>query len=149
MGKHFAAPINHLLAGTPGPVHLIDPVFAGGKVHALCKTVDLAESDVNSGDVIVWDVLPKGAVPLAMAFLASASMGATATLDVGSAATPAKYRAAATFTTANAPVLFGKAGALGVATDAAETLQSVIAAADLPAIGTLTFIALYTLPDGA
>lgn len=148
MATHYAAPVENLLAGIAGPVNLGDPSFLGAKVHCKVKTIDLAVEDVNSGDTIVWFRVPKGSVPIVQGFLASATMGASATLDVGSATTAAKYRAAAVFTTANAPVLHGKAGALGVKRTAVEVIQSLVAVADLPSSGTLTFFELYTMQDG-
>ena len=131
-----------------GAVQLGNAAFLSGKIHALAGSIDLSVETVLSGDKIVWGKIPKGAVILSGVLIASATMGATATLDVGSSASAAKYRAAATFTAVDTPTLFGKATALMTELTAEETIQSVIAAANLPAAGTLDLLMLYTLPHG-
>lgn len=131
-----------------GAVQLGNAAFLGGKIHALAGSIDLSVETVLSGDKIVWGKLPKGAVPIIGYLTASATMGASATLDVGSAASAAKYRAAAVFTAVDTPTAFGKATALMTELAAEETIQSVIAVANLPTSGTLDCVLLYTFPHG-
>lgn len=131
-----------------GAVALGNAAFLGGKVHALAGSINLAVETVLSGDTIVWGKIPKGAVVLGGFLVASATMGGTATLDVGAQGAAAKYRAAAIHTTVDAPVWFGKAAALITELTAEERIQSVIAAANLPTSGTLEMVLLYTFPHG-
>lgn len=146
MTAHYSAETKGVLNAT-GPVVLGDASVLGGKVHALIGTIDLSVETVVVGDTIVWGRLPKGAVPLMGVLTASATMGASATLDVGTDTTAAKFRAAATFTTANTPTFYGKAAAIGVPLTDRAKVQSVIAVADLPTSGTLTNVLFYTTPD--
>lgn len=151
MTTHYAVPVENHLAGIAGAVSLGDASLIGGKVHCLAKKVTLAATgdyDIDDADIIVWGELPKGAVPLFGMLIASATMGATATLDVGIAGTAAKFRAAAVFTAVDTPTPYCKAAAAGVALTEKATLQSVIDAADLPDAGTLVNLFFYTLPHG-
>lgn len=99
-------------------------------------------------DTLVIGKLPPGASFAYGVLNASATLGATATLAIGITGTTGKYRTAATFTAANTPTFFGNNTA--VAADplsAEETVIGTIAAADLPASGTLVVDLYYSMPN--
>ena len=151
MANIYAEPVDNLIAGVAGPVSLVDGVFVGARVKVLAKKVTLAAAgafDVNNGDTIIWGELPKGALPLFGVLVASATMGASATLDMGFNGAAAALRAAAVFTAADTPTFYGKASGLLVPLTAKKKLQSVIAVADLPTSGTLINMLFYSLPEG-
>jgi hypothetical protein len=98
-------------------------------------------------DTLVLGKLPPGATFAFGTITASATVGASATLAVGTSGSTGKYRAAAVHTTANAPVLFGVAAP--VAADpltAEEEVIVTIAVAALAAAGTLVFDIFYSQP---
>lgn len=84
--------------------------------------------------VLAW--VPPGSRFIGGELLSSVSLGSS-TIAIGTAATPAKYRNAATFTAANAPTKFGNASAAGDALAAGEEIILTIAAAALPGAGKL------------
>lgn len=114
-----------------------------GSVLCFTETVTFAEQ--ASGDTIEIAKLPKGAIVLYGVITASASAGASATIAIGTAASAAKYRAAATFTTADTPTLFGKAAALNTPLSAEETVIITVGAAALPSSGTLNVTLVYAV----
>ena len=125
--------------------------YRGGPIHVLCGTIDLAANAVGAGDTIVWGPLHKGIVPIASFLITNLTLGSTATIDMGTAATAALFRAAATLTTTDAPV-WSMTGVNALKELAAGTiLQSVVAAAALPTTaGTrLSGGLIYTMPHGA
>lgn len=142
----YAKPVDGIINYTGG-VKLGDAALLTGAVRAIVAQIDLAEKDVNSGDIIVWGELEKGMVPLHGILNASATMGGTATLTVGTTETPNRFRAAAVFTAA-APTLYMPAAQVGVPLTVKTQLRTVIAAADLPSSGILTNTFLFTLPHG-
>lgn len=117
----------------------------GGRVHAIVGTITLASQ--AAGSVIVFGEIPNGAVPLAFSEETDTTL-ATATLAVGSLASASKYAAAHTLTTTDTPTSKMKTSAVGVPTTAVETLALTIAAAALPAAGTLVVKFEYTMPEG-
>lgn len=125
------------------PVTLIDGADAGGKVRVFNETVTLATQ--TTSDTIQIAKLPKGCRFLYGVLNASATLGASATIAIGITGTTGKYRAAATFTTANIPVFFGVNAASGVALTAEETVFITIAVASLPASGTLNVQMYYSV----
>lgn len=128
-----------------GAVALGDAAVRSGKVHAVTSVIDLAAKTVLNGDTIVWGRLPKGAVPLVALLVTGTSLG-SATIDLGTNATAAKFKAAGTFTATDTPTPFMKSSAIGVAEADARVLQSVIATANLPTTGKLAVVFLYTTP---
>lgn len=146
MTTHYADPVSGVL-NTSGQLTVGDGALIGPKIHAIVSQIDLSAHTIVSGDTIVWGGLPKGAVPLYGVINASATLGASATVDVGTDATAAKFRAAGVFTAA-APTLFMKNAAVGAALAASGKLQSVVAVADLPVSGTVSIVFLYTAPHG-
>jgi hypothetical protein len=80
---------------------------------------------------------------------ASATLGSS-TLAIGISGTTGKYRAAATFTTADTPTMFGPAtevAASDAGLSAEQTVIGTIASAALPASGTLVVDLYYSIPN--
>ena len=118
------------------------PGFVDGVVQVFNEEITLAAQ--TTSDTIEVARLPKGAIPLYGVLLSSVSLGSS-TLAVGGSGSTGKYRAAATFTTANTPILFGLAAANGEALAAEENVFLTIGAASLPASGTLRVMFFYAL----
>lgn len=90
------------------------------------------------GDTISLGRLPQGAV-FAYGVQTQSVSGSTATISIGNASDPAKYKAAAAQTTVDTPTLFGKASAIDDAgLTAEEEVLATIGALILPA-GTYMF----------
>lgn len=97
-------------------------------------------------DTLVLGVLPVGCCFAGGELTSSVTLGSS-TLAVGNSSSSAKYHVAATVTTADAPSLFGLASALAAgASTSEETVIATIAAAALPAAGTLVFDIYYSMP---
>lgn len=96
------------------------------------------------GDVLTCQPIPIGARVIGFELLASATMGATATLAIGITGSIAKYRAAAVFTTVGQWVKFMLTGGFGTTLTAVETPILTVAAAALPGAGTLIVRTRYT-----
>lgn len=126
-----------LAGGVPAPGLL------NGAVRACVERVTLASQP--AADTIVVGRIPKGAKPLGFILSSSVSLGGTATIAIGTAAAPAKYRAAAVFTAVDTPTLVGIATALHAALAADEDILITIAAAALPASGALNILTLYAV----
>lgn len=123
----------------------VDLPMAGdvhGRVRCFNEKVTLASQPTS--DIVEVARLPKGARVLYGILASTVSLG-SATLAVGIAGTPAKYRAAATFTAIDTPTLFGLAANTGEALANEEIVILTIAAAALPASGTLRVMLFYTL----
>lgn len=91
-----------------------------------------------SGDTITLARIPTSQAFVRGWLTSDTSLGA-ATVAIGTAAVPAKYRTAATFTATNTPTPFGltSAKANAAALPGAETVILTIAAAALPSSGNL------------
>lgn len=90
-------------------------------------------------DTIVVGYVPPGAAFLFGLLSTDTSLGA-ATISIGTAASAAKYRAAATFTTTNTPAFVGLvANSANVSLAAPETQIITVATANLPATGNLLY----------
>lgn len=113
----------------------------GGRERCFRATVALdvpALSSSSNGAVIATtDTISLGVRPAGTRFLggkitSSVSLG-TSTLAIGTAAAPAKYRAAAVHTAVDTPTLFGTAAAMAaVETQVDEEIIATIAVANLP-----------------
>lgn len=104
----------------------------------------------TTSDTLVVGNLPAGATFAFGVMTASATMGASATLAVGIAGNTGKYRAAAVFTAVDTPTFFGPASVIGAADPALtadEAVSVTIAAASLPAAGTLVVDLYYSAPN--
>lgn len=140
MPKGYSAETVGVLDGTLLPAAKADGRVYGARARVYQATFDMAAANVETadGDTNVCFKLPAGEKPFLGALLASATMGAVATIAVGTAASPGKYRAAATFETANVPTLFMLSAAAD--DDPLEDEEEVIitiAGAALPAAGIL------------
>ena len=105
-----------------------------GKLRAFEATVALAGQ--GAGDDVNLFVLPEGFRPLFGLLQSSASLG-SATVAVGVPGDPGRYRAAATFTAADAPTPFGVTAFMAGALDGPQTVRLAIGTAALPGSGTL------------
>lgn len=113
----------------------------GARVRVYRETITLA-TQTTADTIIIADNVPAGYSFLYGVLLASATLGASATVAIGVTGTTGKYRAAALFTTADAPTLFGIAANAAPLT-AAETVFITIAVASLPGAGTLHTALFY------
>lgn len=128
----------------------------GGELNCLFSTLaNPAAGGVGIGEVITWGFLPFNSRVL-FGWLTCSAGAASATLNLGDAATPARYLAASSITTAASiailpalPNALGGAGfevtniAPGTATDHSE-IRSVCAGAAVAANQTLTLLLFYT-----
>jgi hypothetical protein len=119
-----------------------------GKVKTLLNVFDLSlQAVVTVADVLVIGKALRGWSYKNGLFVADATMGATATLAVGNATTPGKYRTAAVFTAVNTPTVFGASAAGAFDPLAAdEEIIVTIAAASLPAAGKLYAFMDFLVP---
>lgn len=138
MAQGFSAETVGVLDGTVPPIKS-DGRVNGGRMRIFQATFDLALATVAKvdGDTNVCFRIPRGLKPLFLALNASATMGAAATIAVGIAGTPAKYRAAAVFTAAALTWSM-----LSTASDNApltddETVIITVGTANLPSSGIL------------
>lgn len=90
-------------------------------------------------------VIPRGARIVDVRLNTSVTLGGTTTLAVGVTGTAGKYRAAATFTTADQWVSLGLNAAMGVLLTADEQIILTVAAAALPASGRLLVEVQYVI----
>lgn len=121
---------------------VVDPGFAQGTVRVFDESFTMASQATT--DTVVVARLPKGAVVLYGMLIASATMGASATVAIGVTGTTGKYRAAAVKTTI-VPEIFGVTAGLGTALTAEEDVFITIAVAALPAAGTVRVMMFYTV----
>jgi hypothetical protein len=113
----------------------------GARVRVYRETITLA-TQTTSDTIVIADNVPVGSTFLYGVLLASATLGGTATIAIGVSGSTGKYRAAAIFTAADTPTLFGIAANAAPLT-AAETVFITIAAASLPGSGTLHTALFY------
>lgn len=124
------------------PQGMPDNVLVDGKVRRQRATFNLASQAI--ADTLSVAELPIGAVVTHIRVTASASLG-TSTLAFGVAGTPAKYSAAAAYTGVNAEQVAAMTAAQKALAPntALETVIATIAAAALPASGTLVIEIFY------
>ena len=118
----------------------------GARLKRLRASVALASQ--TTSDTILLGNLPAGATFAYGVINTTATLG-TSTVAIGITGTTGKYRAAATFTTADTPTLFGTAAQQALATplSAEESVIATIAVASLPASGTLVVDLYYSMPN--
>jgi hypothetical protein len=114
--------------------------FVHGSVRCFSEQVVLATQPI--ADTIVVGLDPKGAIFLYGTIETDTTLG-TATIAIGTASVPAKYAAAATYTTVDTPVVFGKTAAVGTTLPADDAVILTIAVAALPASGNLKINLFY------
>lgn len=122
----------------------------GGVVKRLRGTFTLSSTAVTTSDTLVIGNLPAGATFCYGILTASVTMGASATLAIGTTGATGKYRAGAVFTSADTPTLFGVNTAVGAADPALSAEEQVfvtIGVASLPTSGTLIVDIYYSQPS--
>jgi hypothetical protein len=130
-----------LLQNTPREVP--NGAIAGGRVRRFRNTIALASQ--AAADTITCQPIPPNHVFAYGILTATATLGASATIAIGIAGTPAKFRAAAVFTAVETPTLFGLSTAMDDAfSTAIETPIITIAVAALPASGVLVVDFYYS-----
>jgi hypothetical protein len=150
MADLFAPHLQGVLDGTLPPNQ--QSPDQKSKVRSFLARINLATLAITTADNVLLGVLPQGAVPLYGVILASVTMGASATLAIGTNkvhASNGQYRAAAVFTAADTPTLFGLAANMGVvASNSAETpVYLTNGVANLPGAGTLIIEVFYASPS--
>ncbi|MBV5325382.1 MAG: hypothetical protein J0626_08995 [Rhodospirillaceae bacterium] len=140
MATQYGTQMGRLRNSAPVDLPLAGDVH--GRVRVFNEKVVLAAQPTS--DIIEVARLPKGARVLYGLLDSTVSLG-SATLAVGIAGTTAKYRAAAVFTAVDTPTLFGPAAVAGEPLASEEIVILTIAAAALPASGTLRVMIFYTL----
>jgi len=113
-----------------------------GKVRVFRETVTMASQ--AAGDIIRVGQLPANSKFLYGVITASATLGATATIKIGTTASDAAFRAAATHTVV-VPTLFGTVTGLGLSFTAATDVILTVGAAALPSSGTLYIEIFYSV----
>ncbi|MFZ5704917.1 MAG: hypothetical protein ACOY5R_06580 [Pseudomonadota bacterium] len=140
MAKGYSAELVGVIDGTKVPDLKADGRVYGARMRIYQATFDMAASTTKKvvGDTNVIAQIPANEKPVAILMLASVTMGGTATIAIGNASTPGKYRAAAIFTTANVPtpVMLSSAGD-DAPLSAEEEIILTVGAADLPGAGIL------------
>jgi len=127
------------------PATKSDGGVVGGRLRRFRATVEMTAQE--AADTIVLANIPPGHSFAYGVITASATLGASATIAIGVAGTAAKYRAAAVFTTANTPTLFGTAAGVAAAPVAAgEQVIATIAVATLPSAGSFIVDLYYSAP---
>ena len=130
MATLYGAQMTKVNAGTP-----TDPGFVDASVRTFLEVVTLASQATT--DTVVVARLPKGAVLRGARIMTDTTLGGTATIAIGITGTTGKYRAAATFTATDTWEEIGQAADFHTALSAEEEVFITIAAAALPASGTL------------
>ena len=126
------------------PTTMANGGVVGGRLRRFRATITLASQ--ASGDTIVLAKIPAGHAFAYGVINASATLGGTATVAIGTAASAGKYRAAAIFTAA-APTLFGASTAVDdSALTAEETVIMTVGAAALPSSGTAIVDLYFSAP---
>lgn len=116
----------------------------GGRLRRFRASVTLAEQAI--ADTIVLADVPAGYAFSHGVLNTSASLGSS-TLAIGNATTAGKFRAAAVFTTTNSPTFFGVNAAVAAdPPEATERVIATVAAAALPASGTLVVDLYFSAP---
>lgn len=138
MAKRYGSTFTGVLDGTRPPARA-DGALCYGKRRIFREVFDLSTATFAIGDQLVLGRLPIASYFDGGRIVSSVSLGSS-TLSIGSAAAPAKYRAAAVLTAVDAPSSFGPAAAFAQAMlTTEEEVIATIAAANLPAAGTLVF----------
>lgn len=115
---------------------------AGARVRSHLEVFNLASDGQTAYPICA--PIPVGARVLEIRLNTSVSLGSS-TIAIGITGTAGKYRAAATFTTADQWVSVALNAAVGVPLTAEEQLIMTVAAANLPASGRLLIQVLYAL----
>jgi len=115
----------------------------GARIRRFRATIALASQ--ASGDTIVLANVPSNYVFAGGELTSTVSLGSS-TVSIGTAASAASLKAAATFTATDTPTPFGKAAAMAETAPAARQILLTIGAAALPASGTLVVDLYFSAP---
>lgn len=116
----------------------------GARIHRYRASITLAAQ--ASADTVVLANIPAGQCFVRGDVTSSVSLG-TATVAVGNATTPAKYKAAAVFTAVDTPTPFGGAAAIAAQPSTAqEQVILTVGTAALPGAGTLVVDLYFSGP---
>lgn len=130
MTTHKSAIMTMLAAGNfPGSADVLARLMLIGRWH-----IDLSTKTIVDGDDVELFKMKAGTIPMFGYHYVSATLGSS-TVAYGIAGSTAKYKAAATFTSTDAPTFWGKAAVMGVPLSADELLLATIAAANMPTAG--------------
>lgn len=124
-------------ATTNRPLASVD----GGVIRANLEVFNLATD--GTGTYELGAKIPKGARILRISLNTSVTFGASAQIAIGITGTTGKYRAAATFTTADQWVALALNSVTGVELTAEEQLLMTVTVASLPASGKLLVLVEY------
>lgn len=124
------------------PGYIPSALLSGKARVALAEFACAADA---AGTYTVPVRLPRGARVLTMFLNASVTMGASAQIAIGIAGATGKYRAAATYTTADTLTLVSLNAATGVALAAEEQIIMTTTVAALPASGRLLIGFIYVI----
>lgn len=143
MAETYSTELTSVLDGTLPSVKADGSVY-GGRVRRYRSTITLASQ--AAADTIVLAKPKDGEVFAYGVITASATLGASATVAIGSTDDPDGYRVAAVFTTANTPTFFGTiAGMITEAQlDGATEIKATVGTAALPSSGTLVIDLFYS-----
>jgi hypothetical protein len=143
MAETYSTELTGVLDGTL-PASKADGGVVGGRLICYRATITMASQ--AAGTI----VLAKPAVGCVFShgiITASATMGASATIAIGTTDDPDGYRAAATFTSAETPTFFGTTAGLTEGELDGETLvKMTTAVAALPSSGTVVVDLFYLKP---
>lgn len=145
MAKGYPAALLGVIDGSKVPEIKADGRIYGARLRIYEAKYDLSLASVKkaNGDTNVVAQIPANEKVVAFLILASATMGASATIAIGTASVPEKYRTAATFTTANVPTLAMLSSAADDAPlSAEEEIIFTVGTADLPGAGILQIWAI-------
>lgn len=116
--------------------------LVGARLKAFRATITFASQ--ASGTVFTLGKIPAGAAFAYGVITVSATTG-SATIAVGDSASSATYSAAAAYTTADVPTVFGKTAAISAAANTSDnTIIATIAGAALPSSGTGVIEVFFT-----
>lgn len=118
---------------------LVAGAYDGGKLRAIVEVFTCAGE--AAGAYPVGAPLPAGAMPLFGCVMTSAALG-SATLALGTAQAPTRYRAAAALA-AEVPAFFVSAASAATPLAAPEQLVLSVAGAALPASGRIVVVMVY------
>ena len=134
--------------GTLPPV-LLNGARQSAKLRVMSAIIDLSLLTVTTSDEVLLGKLPAGAHFMFGVITASATMGASAALAIGTNATHAsngQYRAAAVATAVDAPAIFGLSLAQAAAAPATPTdVFLTVGVANLPTAGRLNIHIIYSV----
>lgn len=134
--------VNYPLVSATPPTK-VGPHATGGVVRVISETFTY-NTDAIASYNITGGLLPTGARVLDAYFVTSVSTG-SATIALGISGSTGKYITAAAVTTANQRTVSINQAALLTEITTAEQLQLTVAAATLPASGTLRIVVMYVV----